>query len=156
MKTFDYTTRSKKVLGDLHTPVSIYLKVRDIYPQSALMESSDYHAGENSLSFIALCPLASIGVNSGVCTMTFPDGCREKRMIDESFTVEKAINDFIFRFRVSGDESRVCGLYGYTTFNAVKYFENIPVKESHDECNDAPDLLYILYKTEHSHHDNSG
>ena len=43
MKTFDYTTRSKKVLGDLHTPVSIYLKVRDIYPQSALMESSDYH-----------------------------------------------------------------------------------------------------------------
>ena len=146
MKTFDYTTRSKKVLGDLHTPVSIYLKVRDIYPQSALMESSDYHAGENSLSFIALCPLASIGVNSGVCTMTFPDGCREKRMIDESFTVEKAINGFISRFRVSGDESRVCGLYGYTTFNAVKYFENIPVKESHDECNDAPDLLYILYK----------
>ena len=59
MKTFDYTTRSKKVLGDLHTPVSIYLKVRDIYPQSALMESSDYHVGENSLSFIALCPLAS-------------------------------------------------------------------------------------------------
>ena len=45
----------------MHTPVSIYLKVRDMYPQSALMESSDYHAGENSLSFIALCPLASIG-----------------------------------------------------------------------------------------------
>ena len=44
----------------MHTPVSIYLKVRDMYPQSALMESSDYHAGENSLSFIALCPLASI------------------------------------------------------------------------------------------------
>ena len=58
MKTFNYTTHSKQVLGDMHTPVSIYLKVRDMYPQSALMESSDYHAGENSLSFIALCPLA--------------------------------------------------------------------------------------------------
>ena len=46
MKTFNYTTHSKQVLGDMHTPVSIYLKVRDMYPQSALMESSDYHAGE--------------------------------------------------------------------------------------------------------------
>ena len=43
MKTFNYTTHSKQVLGDMHTPVSIYLKVRDIFPQSALMESSDYH-----------------------------------------------------------------------------------------------------------------
>lgn len=48
MKTFSYTAHSKQVLGDMHTPVSIYLKVRDMYPQSALMESSDYHAGENS------------------------------------------------------------------------------------------------------------
>ena len=47
MKTFSYTAHSKQVLGDMHTPVSIYLKVRDMYPQSALMESSDYHAGEN-------------------------------------------------------------------------------------------------------------
>ena len=56
----------------MHTPVSIYLKVRDMYPQSALMESSDYHAGENSLSFIALCPLASIGVNGGIVTANYP------------------------------------------------------------------------------------
>ena len=33
MKTFNYTTHSKQVLGDMHTPVSIYLKVRDMYPQ---------------------------------------------------------------------------------------------------------------------------
>jgi anthranilate synthase component 1 len=49
MKQFSYKTNSKKVLGDMHTPVSIYLKVRDLYPQSALMESSDYHAEEKSL-----------------------------------------------------------------------------------------------------------
>ena len=74
MKTFNYTTHSKQVLGDMHTPVSIYLKVRDMYPQSALMESSDYHAGENSLSFIALCPLANIGMNSGIVTANYPHG----------------------------------------------------------------------------------
>ena len=146
MKTIHYTTHSKQVLGDMHTPVSIYLKVRDMYPQSALMESSDFHAGENSMSYIALCPLASIGVNSGRVTTTLPDGSCTEEPLTDTFTVEKAMNAFINRFRVEGDDKKVCGLYGYTTFNAVKYFEHIAVKESHDEQNDAPDLLYLLYK----------
>ena len=146
MKTFNYTTHSKQVLGDMHTPVSIYLKVRDMYPQSALMESSDYHAGENSLSFIALCPLANIGMNSGIVTANYPDNSRTEEPLTKTFTVEKAMNRFINQFQVTGENKNVCGLYGYTTFNAVKYFEHIPVKESHDEQNDAPDLLYILYK----------
>ncbi|MEG1332699.1 MAG: chorismate-binding protein [Bacteroides sp.] len=146
MKTIHYTTHSKQVLGDLHTPVSIYLKVRDMYPQSALMESSDFHAGENSMSYIALCPLASIGVNSGRVTTTLPDGSCTEEPLTDTFTVEKAMNVFTNRFRVEGDDKKVCGLYGYTTFNAVKYFEHIAVKESHDEQNDAPDLLYLLYK----------
>ncbi|MDR0892653.1 MAG: anthranilate synthase component I family protein [Mediterranea sp.] len=146
METFKYTTHCKRMLGDMHTPVSIYLKVRDMYPQSALMESSDYHAGENSQSFIALCPLASIGVNSGTVTTTYPDGSRREEPLTKTWTVEQAINAFISRFEVSGPKQEVCGLYGYTTFNAVRYFEHIPVKESHDEQNDAPDLLYILYK----------
>ncbi|MDR3119574.1 MAG: anthranilate synthase component I family protein [Mediterranea sp.] len=146
-KTFAYRTHCKKMLGDMHTPVSIYLKVRDLYPQSVLMESSDYHAGENSLSFIALCPLASISVNSGKVTGVFPDNtqtvtpCR----LQEGRT-ETIFHDFIGRFSVEGEHADVCGLYGYTTFNAVKYFEDIPVKESHDATNDAPDILYILYK----------
>ena len=130
----------------MHTPVSIYLKVRDMYPQSALMESSDYHAGENSLSFIALCPLASIGINGGIVTSNYPDNSRTEEPLTKTFHVEKAMNRFINQFQVTGDNKNVCGLYGYTTFNAVKYFEHIPVKESHDEQNDAPDLLYILYK----------
>ena len=56
MKNYHFKTISKQVLGDLHTPVSIYLKVRDIYPESALLESSDFHGNQNSLSFIALAP----------------------------------------------------------------------------------------------------
>ncbi|WP_448789273.1 anthranilate synthase component I family protein [Bacteroides graminisolvens] len=146
MKQFSYKTNSKKVLGDMHTPVSIYLKVRDLYPQSALMESSDYHAGENSLSFIALCPMASVGINNGKATMTYPDNTTVEETLSKAFTVETALNRFISEFKVSGENCNICGLYGYTTFNAVKYFENIPVKESHDDLNDAPDVLYILYK----------
>ena len=146
MKKFNYTTNSKTILGDLHTPVSIYLKVRDLFSQSVLMESSDYHAGENSLSFIALCPLASIGVNSGTVSMTLPNGKSVEKKLSKDYRFEKAMNEFIGTFKVKGDHSNYCGLYGYTTFNAVRYFENIPVKESHDARNDAPDILYILYK----------
>lgn len=146
MKTFNYTTNTKRLLGDLHTPVSIYLKVRDAYSQSALLESSDYHAGENSLSFIALCPLASIGVNRGICTTKYPGNTHKQEAITEQFTVGDAISSFLREFKVTGEQSGVCGLYGYTTFNAVKYFENISIIESHDKMNDAPDMLYILYK----------
>ena len=88
MKTFNYTTHSKQVLGDMHTPVSIYLKVRDMYPQSALMESSDYHAGENSLSFIALCPLASICINGVIVTSNYTDNCRTEDPLTNTFHVE--------------------------------------------------------------------
>lgn len=146
MKTYNYQTRCKTVLGDLHTPVSTYLKVRDLFPQSALMESSDYHGSENNRSFIGLDPVASISINHGVATATYPDGTIEERPINDTFRVEDALNNFLSRFNVSGEGSNYCGLYGYTTFNAVRYFEHIDVKDSRDPKNDAPDMLYILYR----------
>lgn len=146
MKTYNYQTRCKTVLGDLHTPVSTYLKVRDLFPQSALMESSDYHGSENNRSFIGLDPVASIGINHGVATATYPDGTTEERPIDDTFRVEDALNNFLSRFNVWGEGRNYCGLYGYTTFNAVRYFEHIDVKDSRDAKNDAPDMLYILYR----------
>lgn len=143
---YHFRTISKQVMGDLHTPVSIYLKVRDIYPESALLESSDFHGNENSLSFIALCPLASIGINNGECTAMYPDGHKEVDAIGESFNVSDAMNAFLARYSIEGAGKEACGLFGYTAFDAVRYFENIPVAEAHHEENDAPDMLYILYK----------
>lgn len=74
---YDYQTVSRTMLGDLHTPVSTYLKVRDIFPQSALMESSDYHGSENNRSFIGLCPVASVSIDHAVAVFCLPDGTRE-------------------------------------------------------------------------------
>lgn len=143
---YSFKTISKKVLGDLHTPVSIYLKVRDIYPESALLESSDFHGNENSLSYIALCPLASIGINNGECTAQYPDGAKEITSLTEQYNVAEAMNAFLSRFNIEGADKKACGLFGYTAFDAVRYFEHIPVMEAHHEENDAPDMLYILYK----------
>lgn len=143
---YKYKTVSKTVLGDLHTPVSIYLKVRDIYPESVLLESSDFHSNEDGLSYIALCPLASIGVNNNEVTCKYPDGSVEITPLTASYRVDTAFNEFIKRFHVEGDNKEVCGLFGYTSFNAVSYLEPIEIKEHHHAENDAPDILYILYK----------
>ncbi|MBO4663576.1 MAG: anthranilate synthase component I family protein [Bacteroidaceae bacterium] len=143
---YKYHTASKKILGDLNTPVSTYLKVRDAYPQSALMESSDYHGGENSKSFIGLHPIASISIEHGVGIAKYPDGKVVKNKITKDYGSAQVINDFLHSFDISGDDSNYCGLYGYTSFNAVRYFENINVKDETQQENDAPDLLYILFK----------
>ncbi len=146
MKSYKYQSTTRQILGDLYTPVNIYLKVRDLYPQSALMESSDSHAAENSMSYIALAPLASIAVNRGVVTESYPDNSHREYELSDEVKIEDAISGFIGRFQVEGAGADICGLYGYTTFNSVKYFEQIEIKESVDDTNDAPDILYILYR----------
>ena len=146
MTQYNYHTASRKILGDLITPVSAYLKVRDAYPQSALMESSDYHGGENAKSFIAVHPIGSVSIEHGMGICKYPDNKITETPINEHFTSADLINQFIGSFDISGPESNYCGLYGYTSFNAVRYFENINVKDETQTKNDAPDLLYVLYK----------
>jgi anthranilate synthase component 1 len=146
MAKYKYTTASRNILADLYTPVSVYMKVRDIFPQSALMESSDYHGGENSRSFIGLNPIASVAISHGYAISTFPDGTTTKNEVNRQYRSDNAINDFLKEFEVEGENKNVCGLYGYTAFNAVRYFEDIPVKDETMAKNDAPDMLYILYK----------
>ena len=143
---YNYHTASRKILGDLNTPVSVYMRVRDAYPQSALMESSDYHDNKNSRSFICLHPIASISVEHGIGIAKYPDGEIVRKPITKDYDVAACINEFLSQFKVEGDESEYCGIYGYTSFNAVRYFENIAVKDETLEKNDAPDLQYILYK----------
>lgn len=143
---YTFHTKTKKILADLHTPVSLYLKIRDTFPQSALLESSDFHANENSTSYIGLEPIASVEVNRGVCTMKYPDDSRHERQLSDSFTIADALSGFIADIEVEGPDKNACGLFGYTTFNCVKYTENIAIRESKEKQNDAPDMLYILYR----------
>ena len=157
MITFDYITVSKTILADLYTPVGVYMRLRDLYPQSALMESSDYHDKSNARSFIGLHPIASIAIGHGKATINYPDGSVLEEMIRPDFQADKAINALLQRIKVKGSDSEYCGLFGYTSFNAVRYFENIPVKDETQEKNDAPDVLYVLFKEVivFDHHNNT-
>lgn len=146
MKPFIYKAARKTILSDRYTPVNTYIKIRDQYTQSCLLESSDYHSESNSHSFIGFHPIASISVNHGKAIWLLPNGQQEERPINDANPVEKAFHDFFQLFKIEGDSTGYCGLYGYTSFDAVKYFEHIAVKEETIEKNDAPDICYILYK----------
>ena len=100
---FTYTVHTRSLPGDLTTPVSTYLKVRDLFAQSALVESSDYHGSENNRSFIGLSPLASFSVSHGEAIATCPDGTTSRRPLSESYTVDLPFERFLIEFRETAD-----------------------------------------------------
>lgn len=134
------------MLADMYTPVSVYMRMRYRGVQSALMECSDYHDRSSSRSFVATHPIGSIAIGHGVATFSLPGGGVLRRIINDDYTCDVAINEFMQHLDISGEHSDVFGLFGYTTFNAVRYFEHINVKDETQKENDAPDILYIMYR----------
>ena len=135
---FKFTAVSRTTLADLFTPVSVYMRLRDTSPQSVLLECSDYHDRANSRSFVCLNPIGGMSVRRGKVERTYPDGTSDTAEISPEYTCDMAINDFLARFGISGDATGCCGLYGYTSFNAVRYFENIEVKDGAARFIDSP------------------
>jgi anthranilate synthase component 1 len=148
LKKISLHIRGKQVLADTLTPVSIYLRVRDKFPGSLLLESSDYHGNENSFSFICCDPIASIVVSDRVIKKYFPGGSKEEQTLNKEERLSDVLADFRKRFEVrnAGEYKRgMHGLFGYTTYDAVRYFENIPVATSAEEKK-IPDLVYSVYR----------
>jgi anthranilate synthase component 1 len=131
MKTFSLYTHYKKILADTITPVSIYLKIRDKFPNSILLESSDYHANDNSFSYICCNPIASISVSNNIISQTYPDGSSKNNYVETVGVVEE-IHKFTQRFKVDSNEDFKFinnGIFGYTSYDAVKYFEDIDISK---------------------------
>ncbi len=143
-----FTVYTKKMLGDIQTPVSIYLKIRDLYPQSALLESSDYHGGDNSYSFIAFCPLASFSVRENMIEMELPTKKKKTALVKDKTSVSKEFNDFIhsFTFEEKGEKPFVNGFFGYTTFESVRYFDDIKMENHAVKEYDYPEMYYLFYR----------
>ena len=145
MKTFSLYTHYKKILADTITPVSIYLKIRDKFPNSILLESSDYHANDNSFSYICFNPIASIKVAGDTIEQNFPDG---SILRNRTNNVPKTIHKFTKRFKVNSDEDFKFinnGIFGYTAYDAVKYFEDISISKKPNSL-DIPDIYYAVYQ----------
>ena len=95
MKTFNIHTNSCRLLCDLYTPVALYLKIRDLYPESALLESTEYRTPESSYSFIAFCPIAKFELKDGVVNEKYPDGTKQKIQVNKYLNNKGADKDLL-------------------------------------------------------------
>lgn len=145
-------TYSKKLLADTLTPVSVYLRLRDKFPNSLLLESSDYHANDNSFSYICFNPIATIKVENETIFQNFPDGKSTTLEISENTPVPTILDEFASSFAIEyvnpsplrGDRGGT-GLFGFMAFDAVRYFENISLSKKEENLA-LPDLFYAVYQ----------
>lgn len=138
-------TESRKLLADTLTPVNIYLKLRDVYAGSLLLESSDYHGHENSLSIICCEPRASFQLIGDQLQIRFPGLPQKNEKILERNQVINALDDFrkTFQFEEKDLNTPAAGLFGYINYDSVRYFEDIQLTIPE---NGIPDICYQLFR----------
>ena len=138
-------TKHLKIISDIHTPVGVYLKLRDLYSKVFLLESSDYKGSENSLSFICFDSKAQISIHDDIVKMIF--GKKEiKKKIEKNKGATYYLNYFINHFKVEKNKFDYPsnGLFGYTSYDSIKYFDNISISNL-KEIN-IPEILYDAFK----------
>lgn len=142
---FKISTTSRKLLADTLTPVNIYLKLRDVFAGTILLESSDYHGHENSLSFICCEPIAGLVLKDDRVEMRFPDGRKVLRSIEGRGDALRFLEEFRGAFQPIFDHAphAHCGLFGYMAYDAVRFFEDITLGKGVDSI---PDMIYRLYR----------
>ena len=148
MKKFSLFTHHKRILTDTITPVSVYYKIRDKFPNSILLESGDYHRSHKNFSYICFNPIATIKVENEVITETFPDGSSASLDITEDVNVVDEIYNFTKRFDTKSEENFKFinnGIFGYTAYDAVRYFEDIEIGKK-DNSVVIPDMYYAVYQ----------
>ncbi|MFI5149165.1 MAG: anthranilate synthase component I family protein [Bacteroidia bacterium] len=149
MKTYKFRTRFKTLLADTYSPVSIYLKLRDKFPDSLLLESSDYHGQENSFSFICCAPLASVCLEDDVLTCHYPDGKMESH---SGPTLRTKVPELLASFASCFETEHLPfsfpgnGLFGYMAYDAVQYLEDIELFAPRVAERNIPDILYHMYR----------
>ena len=141
-------TREKKILADIITPVGIYLKVRDHFANSFLLESSDYHGGENSISYICCLPIASFSLEDDMIKTTFPTGVSSTLVLSKELSVVEELTNFSKSFRHSDKISgRIqTGLFGHMSYDAVAHFEDIEINKHRSLSSELPEIKYQLFK----------
>jgi len=146
---YNYNSIHKKIIVDTITPVSIYLKLRDQFSNTILLESSDYIAKDNSYAYICCNPIAKFFVKKNTLYTEFPDKrCEEKKLNPDS-NIFSELTGFMEKFKISekvkiNKKFITKGLFGYMSYDSVKFFENIQVNNK-SFGDDIPEIFYSLY-----------
>jgi anthranilate synthase component 1 len=147
MKKYNFRTSVREILADTVTPVSVYLKMRDLFPNALLLESSDHHSLENSYSFICLKPEASIEVEQFRITRKYPDGVTQTDQISKSGELSEQMEEFFDCFKSENNLPTLPanGFFGYVSYDGVQYFETIRFNHQVNPAYSIPEVHYAFY-----------
>ncbi|HET6256865.1 MAG TPA: anthranilate synthase component I family protein [Puia sp.] len=134
MKKIEIRTHCKKLLSDIYTPVGIYLRLRDRFRDTVLLESTDYHAAGNSYSYIGINAVAGIEISdTRNIEFKLPGQPPERTAIRDLADTPRLLWEFMQRFEavpVTDQPVRSAqGLLGYTSFDAVQFFDTIRLRD---------------------------
>ena len=141
----ELAVKSLHLLADLDTPVGIYLKVRDLFAESALLESSDYQSKDNSFSIIGVEPLASYKISKQYIYKQYPNKEEIKEQVQKDYNFVDSFQSFVDEFTLTGEKSKVNGFLGYTSYSAVQYLISDLPKQN-DSASEIPHFYQILYR----------
>jgi anthranilate synthase component 1 len=148
---FTIKTKHRQLLADTTTPVAIYLRLRDVFPNSLLLESSEYHSRENNISYICCQPIAGIVLDKNQLTIRYPDGSKQQKNAQEC-DLRKEMTAFRTCFAPDGSLASAPakitsnGLFGYFTFDCVSHFEDIALTSPTEPGRHIPYLQYHVYQ----------
>ncbi|MEM7658168.1 MAG: anthranilate synthase component I family protein [Bacteroidota bacterium] len=148
MKRFPLRTKYRRLLADTVTPVSLYLRLRDQFANTILLESSDYHGNDNTYSFICFDPIARFELANGLVQLQFPDGSEEERQLKGTHELPEILQDFLDSFVVEELEFKFSynGLFGYQGYDTVRHYETVDIGTYADGERSIPDMLYQAYR----------
>ena len=87
MKKIKIKSFSKKIIADTITPVEVYLKIRDRFPNSILLESSDYMQTANNFSFICFNQTGFFELKNHSINLKYPgEKSKEIQLSNKSIT----------------------------------------------------------------------
>ncbi|MET0635379.1 MAG: anthranilate synthase component I family protein [Chitinophagaceae bacterium] len=150
MRTIEVHTECRRLLADIYTPVGIYLRLRDRFRDTILLESTDSHAAENSYSFICINAIGGIEISDTGSIETKIPGDPPKRMeLKDPQAVPALVWEYMSRFKMvesNRKEARFAqGLFGYTAYDAVRFFDTIGL-ETHPGTPVIPLMRYRFYQ----------
>jgi anthranilate synthase component 1 len=151
MKKIIVQTNCKRLLADIYTPVGIYLRVRDRFRDTVLLESTDHHVAENSYSFICINAFAGIEVSSSnSIEFKLPNETPQKLALENVADAPRELWNFMQKFQIEPSAEKEAkfaqGLYGYTSFDAVQFFDTIHFNEEKQAAPVIPLMRYRLYQ----------
>ena len=150
MKKIHIRTTYKKMLSDVYTPVGIYLRLRDRFRDTILLESADYSAADNSFSFIGVNAIGGIEItNYKSIEFKYPAQKPQQQALQQVQDVPSIVWNFMQQFEVEEPEDKVVkiaqGLFGYSAYDAVQFFETITL-QSQQQTPAIPLMRYRLYQ----------